>query len=207
MGGYGWLIIVDHPQAHLYSLYGHLSPSRWRLESGQVKKGDLIAYLGDADENGGSRENPLRTHLHFGIRAGQRSDYPARGEWRWMAGWIKPCPQDLGWLQPSLVITNQEIPTGGFQEPVPSFAVKWGVEFLFGAIYVFGAVCMLIFGIRTDKPYLVLLSDGVLFTAGWYFYSTGWKISFVLFGLAILLAVIGIYLLVRRYAKIHHAKA
>ena len=25
-GGYGWLIIIDHPQANLYSLYGHLSP-------------------------------------------------------------------------------------------------------------------------------------------------------------------------------------
>ena len=31
-GGYGWLIIIDHPQANLYSLYGHLSPSRWKLE-------------------------------------------------------------------------------------------------------------------------------------------------------------------------------
>ncbi len=25
MGGYGWLIIIDHPQANIYSLYGHLS--------------------------------------------------------------------------------------------------------------------------------------------------------------------------------------
>jgi len=32
MGGYGWLIIIDHPQANLYSLYGHISPSRWRIE-------------------------------------------------------------------------------------------------------------------------------------------------------------------------------
>ena len=66
MGGYGWLIIIDHPQANLYSLYGHLSPSRWYLESGTVvEKGDLIAYLGDSDENGGSKKNPLVTHLHF----------------------------------------------------------------------------------------------------------------------------------------------
>ncbi len=207
MGGYGWLIIIDHPQANLYSLYGHLSPSRWRLESGQVNKGDLIAYLGDSDENGGSRKNPLRTHLHLGVRAGQREDYPTRGEWRWMAGWIKPCPQDLGWLQPSVVINSQDIPAGGFQAPDSSFLDKWAVELIFSGIYVFGAVCMLIFGTRTDKPYLVLLSGGVLFAAGWYFYITGWKMSFVLFGLAILLAVIGIYLLVRRYAKIHHAKA
>ena len=37
-GGYGWLIIIDHRQANLYSLYGHLSPSRWRIRSGAVKK-------------------------------------------------------------------------------------------------------------------------------------------------------------------------
>jgi len=97
-GGYGWLIIIDHPQANLYSLYGHLSPSRWKLNEGtDVKKGDLIAYLGDPDENGGSKKSPLEPHLHFGIRAGQRDDYPGRGEWRWMAGWIRLCPQDLGW--------------------------------------------------------------------------------------------------------------
>ncbi len=28
MGSYGWLIIIDHPQVNLYSLYGYLSPSR-----------------------------------------------------------------------------------------------------------------------------------------------------------------------------------
>ena len=33
-GGYGWLILIDHPQANLYSLYGHLSPSRWKLKAG-----------------------------------------------------------------------------------------------------------------------------------------------------------------------------
>ena len=43
MGGYGWLIIIDHPQANLYSLYGHLSPGRWRMESGTVEKGEMIA--------------------------------------------------------------------------------------------------------------------------------------------------------------------
>jgi hypothetical protein len=32
-----------------------------------------LAYLGDSDENGGSAEQPLEPHLHFGIRAGQRT--------------------------------------------------------------------------------------------------------------------------------------
>ena len=202
MEGYGWLIIIDHPQANLYSLYGHLSPSRWRLESGQVNKGDLIAYLGDSDENGGSRENPLRTHLHLGVRAGQRSDYPRGGEWRWMAGWIKPCPQDLDWLQPSAVINSQEIPGGGFQPPESPFFEKWAVEILLSGFYLIGSISMIIFGTRTDKPYLLLLSGGVLLAAGIYFSSTGWKMSGLLFGLAIFLAVSGIYLLFRRYSNL-----
>ena len=43
MGGYGWLIIIDHPQTNLYSLYGHLSPSRWYIESGVlVEKGQSV---------------------------------------------------------------------------------------------------------------------------------------------------------------------
>jgi hypothetical protein len=102
MQGHGWLIIIDHPLANLYSLYGHLSPSRWQVEPGPVAKGELIGFLGDSDENGGSAEHPLRTHLHFGVRAGQRSDYPGMGQWRWQAGWTRPCPQDLGWLQPAI---------------------------------------------------------------------------------------------------------
>jgi hypothetical protein len=52
MGGYGWLIIVDHPDMNIYSLYGHRSPSRWRADPGPVAKGDLIGYLGDEWENG-----------------------------------------------------------------------------------------------------------------------------------------------------------
>lgn len=56
--GYGWLIIIDNPQANLYSLYGHLSPSRWRIGKGRVQKGELIGYLGDSDENGGSEKKP-----------------------------------------------------------------------------------------------------------------------------------------------------
>lgn len=92
--------------------------------------------MGDSDENGGSRENPLRTHLHFGVRAGQMNDYPHGGQWRWMAGWVKPCPQDLGWLQPSVVITRQEIPAGGFEIPNSSFIEKWATELIVGGYIV-----------------------------------------------------------------------
>ena len=201
MDGYGWLIIVDHPQANLYSLYGHLSPSRWRKESGTVEKGELIAYLGDSDENGGSSEHPLRTHLHFGIRAGQRTDYPGMGEWRWQAGWIKPCPQDLGWLQPSAIITGQDIPVGGFPEPAAEFVAKWGLELLFTGVYLFGGTCMLVFAIRKNKPFVLVLSGATLIAAGWIFYNKGTKMSYVLFAMAVLLSAIGIYRFIRRSTK------
>ena len=186
MGGYGWLIIIDHPQANIYSLYGHLSPSRWRLESGPVEKGDLIAYLGNPDENGGSPEKPLRSHLHFGIRAGQRTDYPGMGEWRWQAGWIKPCPQDLGWLQPSGVITSQEIPPGGYPEPAAVFFEKWGVELAFISVYLFSGAIALVVTIRKNKLIVPVIYGGLMIVAGWVSFSKGTRISFALFSMAFL---------------------
>jgi murein DD-endopeptidase MepM/ murein hydrolase activator NlpD len=193
MGGYGWLVIVDHPQANLYSLYGHLSPSRWRIDSGPVEKGQLLGHLGDPDENGGSAENPLRTHLHFGVRLGQRADYPRGSDWRWQAGWIKPCPQDVGWLQPSLVITNQEIPAGGFPGPAGGFLARWWIELLFGAIYLAGGLCCVVFAVKQDKPLTLVVAGAILFVAGWFFWKEGWRMSYVLLGMGILLVVLGLY--------------
>lgn len=107
MDGYGWLIIIDHPQHNLYSLYGHLSSRRWRKEDGGVEKGDLIAYIGNTDENGSSPEyGQMHPHLHFGLRRGQRIDYPRSGDTRWMAGWTYTCPESLGWLAPSRFIED-----------------------------------------------------------------------------------------------------
>lgn len=108
-GGYGLLIIIDHPQTNTYSLYGHLSPSRWHRDTGPVAQGELIAYLGDSDENGSSAKyGTIYPHLHFGIRQGQRKDYPSDGDWRWMAGWTYACPAQIGWLQPSQFILDYE---------------------------------------------------------------------------------------------------
>jgi murein DD-endopeptidase MepM/ murein hydrolase activator NlpD len=197
MGGYGWLVIIDHPHANIYSLYGHLSPSRWRLDSGPVEKGDLIGYLGDSDENGGSVEQPLRSHLHFGIRAGQRSDYPGLGEWRWQAGWIKPCPQDLGWLQPAQIITSQEIPPGGFPEPKGNFIEKWGVEFVLCSIYLVGAVCAFVFTVKRKKPTFSAIYGGLLLVTGWILLNKGSGMSYVLFSVAVILLVFAIFQYVR----------
>jgi hypothetical protein len=197
MRGYGWLIIIDHPQANLYSLYGHLSPSRWRMESGAVAKGELIAMLGDSHENGGSSEYPLEPHLHLGIRAGQRSDYPGMGQWRWQAGWITPCPVDLGWLQPSAVIADQRIPQGGFPDPEAPFFALWWIEVLIASIYVIGAVSVLIFSLRKRAPVWAILGGGMMFTASWFLRIKAAQVSTLVFGLAIVLSAVGLVLAVR----------
>lgn len=198
-GGYGWLIIIDHPQANLYSLYGHLSPSRWRQASGtDVKRGDLIAYLGDPDENGGSAESPLEPHLHFGIRAGQIADYPGKGEWRWMAGWIRLCPQDIGWLQPSLVITSQEIPPGGYPQPEVPFWIRWGLELLITSLYSICGIGILIGAIR-KKWRLFLLFPGVLVTvAGIVLHNNRMLSTYALLIIGIVMLAIGVLLFVRQ---------
>jgi len=198
-GGYGWLIIIDHPQTNLYSLYGHLSPSRWKQESGtDVKRGDLIAYLGDSDENGGSAENPVETHLHFGIRAGQMTDYPGRGEWRFMAGWIRLCPQDLGWLQPSLVITSQDIPAGGYPQPKVNFLIRWGVEMLLICAYSLGGAVMLIMGIRKKLSFALLFPGPILILASIIFYKERMVSTYVLLGIGIIVTLCGIYVYVHK---------
>jgi len=198
-GGYGWLIIIDHPQANLYSLYGHLSPSRWKIETGtEVKRGDLIAYLGDPDENGGSEEAPLEPHLHFGIRAGQTADYPARGEWRYMAGWIRLCPQDLGWLQPSMVITSQEIPAGGYPQLKVGFLTRWGFELVITSVYTVGAVSMLIYGVRKKHRFLVLFPGVLVVTAGIVFHNNKMMGSYTLMVIGIFILAIGLYFFIQR---------
>ena len=197
-GGYGWLILIDHPQANLYSLYGHLSPSRWKLKANtEVKRGDLIAYLGDSDENGGSKEQPLVTHLHFGIRAGQISDYPSRGEWRYMAGWIKLCPQDVGWLQPSLIITSQEIPAGGYPQPHVGFLNLWGLDLLFTSLYTIGGVIFIVTN-RKKSRFLLLIPGFIAILAGIVLHNNGVMKSYMLLVIGILILAIGIYYFIRR---------
>jgi hypothetical protein len=203
MGGYGWLVIVDHPEMNLYSLYGHLSPSRWKIEPGPVHKGDLLGHIGDSHENGGSRERPMFPHLHLGVRAGQRGEYPGKGEWRWMAGWIQPCPRDLGWLQPSTVIASQQVPVGGYPGPEGGFLAKWGVELLLGSIYGFCAACMLVFAVRRNRTPVLFVTAVAMGAIGWFLDIKGMRVSVLLFGISILFVIIGAFRLVCRPAVEH----
>jgi murein DD-endopeptidase MepM/ murein hydrolase activator NlpD len=203
-GGYGWLVIIDHPEANIYSLYGHLSPSRWSIEPGPVERGDLIGYLGDPDENGGTPEEPLRPHLHFAIRAGQRADYPAGGEWRWMAGWIAPCPRDVGWLPPSEIMTSQQIPPGGFQEPPGRFFQKWGFELALLSVYLFGAAFVLVFAVAKRKPFAPVVYSAMLLITGVVLLNKGTRASYALFLTAAVLIMFSIARYLRRRGRVRH---
>jgi hypothetical protein len=101
--GYGWLIIIDHPTLNVYSLYGHLSTNRWKKTEGNVKKGEVVAYLATGEEG-----ETMVPHIHFGMRLGQRADYPRLGNRRWMAGYTHTPPERLGWFDPSEIIGETE---------------------------------------------------------------------------------------------------
>lgn len=109
MGGYGWLIIIDHPKHDVYSLYGHLSKKRWKIKKRElVKKGENIAYIADDDEDGSGGGYPeWGPHLHFGIRKGKMADYPSQySEERWMAGYSSKPADELNWLEPTKFINS-----------------------------------------------------------------------------------------------------
>ena len=208
MGGYGWLVIVDHPQANLYSLYGHLSPSRWRKRSGSVRKGELIAYLGDSTENGGTPRRPLVTHLHFGVRAGQRADYPSKGEWRWQAGWMRPMPSNLGWLHPAAVLAAASIPAGGYRRPKMDFLSVWYPELLLVGIFLLVGMGSAGYAYRKKRPALLLAYGVSLSVIAAVFSVRGMATYWLLLVAGILLFALGfVWLLRDRLRKGCHGAA
>jgi hypothetical protein len=122
------------------------------------------------------------------------------GEWRWQAGWIKPCPQDLGWLKPSAIITSQEIPAGGFSDPAAGLLEKWGVELALVSVYLFCGICALVFAIRKNKPIVPVIYGGLMIVGGWVLFNKGTRISYALFSMAVLWLVFAVF----QYAR--HSK-
>jgi murein DD-endopeptidase MepM/ murein hydrolase activator NlpD len=75
-GNYGPTIILHHPKANIYSLYGHLSMGDLsQLEVGMpISAGQKLCHLGNSNENGG-----WPPHLHFQLihdMQGFQGDYP-----------------------------------------------------------------------------------------------------------------------------------
>jgi hypothetical protein len=125
-------------------------------------------------------------------------DYPVKGEWRWMAGWIKSCPTDLGWLRPSIIISNQTFPESGFEGPQGYFMEKWGIEILFSVMYLSGTIGSLIYGIKKKNYTSLFIAGAVMFAAGYYFNRDGWRMSPVLFGMSAMLLCVGFYIFLNR---------
>lgn len=90
--GYGHLVVIEHrlpDGTFVCSLYGHLKKDGLFEENKDVKKGEVIGYIGDINENGG-----YGPHLHFGIRKGIAPE-----GWVWY-GYEPPGLRE-DWLDPS----------------------------------------------------------------------------------------------------------
>jgi len=122
--------------------------------------------------------------------------------WRWQSGWAKQCPPDLGWLQPSLIITQQKIPVGGFPEPSAGFMKVWWIEVLFSGIYLIGRLYLIVYATRKNKSQLSIIFSIILIAAGGYFYMKGMRMTILSFSMALFLFIIGLYQFIRRFFKI-----
>jgi hypothetical protein len=201
VNGYGWLIVIDHPEANLYSSYGHVSPNRWRIESGTVMKGELIGYLGDSSENTGIPAGSLSPHLHFGVRAGQRVDYPSRGDSRWQAGWVSAWPQDIGWLQPSAIVASQHVPAGGYPGPrkvLPNFSKS---ELLATAICMLGSAGMLFTALKRNRLFFLVFLGIVLVIVEVVLRCNAMLGFYVLSPIVVMLPALGLVVLKRRHRQ------
>lgn len=170
---HGWLITIDHPGANLYSLYAHLAVSGWHIEPGAITRGALIGYVGDPSEySTGSKSSPV-PRLHFGIRTGQWVNYPGLGDWRGEGLWVRRCPQDLGWLHPSITISSQIIPAGGFSEPGAGFFAMWWLDLLVSSAFILAGGALFLLSRKWGRPILLIFAALLMFAAGTLFYATG----------------------------------
>lgn len=94
-GNYGPTIILHHPTANIYTLYGHLaSDDLVQLEVGlPIAAGQLLCHLGEPKENGG-----WPPHLHFQVirdMQGYRGDYPGVCSLRDVNFYTNNCPDPV----------------------------------------------------------------------------------------------------------------
>lgn len=97
-GNYGPTIILHHPEANIYSLYGHLSMGDLsQLEVGMpINAGQKLCHLGNLNENGG-----WPPHLHFQLirdMQGLKGDYPGVCSQRDVDFYANNCPHPSFYL-------------------------------------------------------------------------------------------------------------
>jgi len=76
--------------------------------------------------------------------------------------------------------------------PETDFLTLWGVETLFGLLYLTSGIGVSIYATRNNKPFLLVLGGVVFAIAGGIFFKDGWRISPMLLFLAALLLLYGI---------------
>lgn len=90
--GYEAVMLIEHrfDESYVVSLYGHVSTRRgFEVSEGEsVLKGELIGYIADDDEDGGS----WGPHLHFGIRTGRYSLAERICDYWLYVGYTRICP-------------------------------------------------------------------------------------------------------------------
>ena len=133
------------------------------------------------------------TRKPLASRAGQRDDYPRKGEWRWLAGWIRPRPTDLGWIRPSDVINAQRMPEGGFRAPEGGLFEVWGIELALVSAYVLSGAGVLVSAVKRRKTGIVLVAAGLCLAAGGYLGHRGLQLNWVVYLVAAVLAVTWIF--------------
>jgi hypothetical protein len=72
---------------------------------------------------------------------------------------------------------------------------------MFAGIYLFGAGCVLVYAIRTDKPLPLLLAGASVLAGGWIFRSKLALASTALFAMAVVLLATGVVRFILRARK------
>ena len=101
-----------------------------------------------------------------------------------MAGWIKPCPSEVGWLQPSRIITGQEITLGGFPEQKAGLIEMWKGEFILTGIYLIVGLSIGYNSWKAKNPLYLIIYGCTMILGGWYFSTRGTRVNYGLFAMA-----------------------
>jgi hypothetical protein len=103
----------------------------------------------------------------------------------------------VGWLQPSLVITSQEIPAGGYPQPQVGFLTLWWLDFLIVSLYTIGGVFFVVTN-RKKTRFLLLIPGFVAIVAGIILHNKGLLRSNLLLVIGILILAVGVYYSIQR---------
>jgi hypothetical protein len=110
-----------------------------------------------------------------------------------MAGWIQPCPADLGWLWPSEILSMANSPAEPYQTVRGSFLSEWSSDLVLLSAYLIGGPAVLVSSWRRNQPWFLAAGASVILIAGFIFRTKMPLISPIIFAIGGIVALIGIY--------------